>query len=325
MSITEFDLIKRYFAVGKVSRNDVILGIGDDGAVLQVPHGKELVVSIDTLVAGIHFPEDTDPESIGYKAIAVNLSDMAAMGAEPAWATLSLTLPEADHNWLRAFSQGFFDLADQFNVQLVGGDTCRGPLSVTVQLHGFVNTGEALRRDTARPGDLIYVTGTLGDAGLALAIKQGKFAALQKGYEYLLQRLDRPVPRISEGLGLHGVAHAVIDISDGLASDLGHIIEASHVGATLYAGKIPVSPVFESYRKVIGENTWIDMAISSGDDYELCFTINPESQDMLHKRLPNIRYTNIGEINTSSGLRCVLENGYELVPASSGYDHFRGQ
>lgn len=325
MSITEFDLIKRYFAIGKASRSDVILGIGDDGAVLQVPQGKELVVSIDTLVTGVHFPEDTDPEAIGYKAMAVNLSDMAAMGAEPAWATLSLTFPEADHGWLKAFSQGFFDLADQFNVQLVGGDTCRGPLSVTVQLHGFVNTGEALRRDTAHAGDLIYVTGTLGDAGLALAIKQGEFAALQNGYEYLLQRLDRPFPRISEGLGLHGVAHAVIDISDGLVSDLGHIIEASHMGATLSVDKIPVSPVFESYRKVIDENTWIDMAISSGDDYELCFTINPELQDMLHKRLPDIRLTCIGEINTSPGLRCVLGNGNEFVPALSGYDHFRDQ
>jgi len=325
MSGTEFDIIKRYFSTGDISRADVILGIGDDGAVLQVPGGKELVVSIDTLVAGIHFPEDTDAASIGYKAMAVNLSDMAAMGAEPAWATLSLTLPEADHSWLQAFSRGFFELANQFKVQLVGGDTCRGPLSITVQLHGFVNNGKYLRRDTAQPGDFIYVTGTLGDAGLGLYLKNGKFDVQGKDYEYLLQRLDRPTPRIGEGIGLQGVGHAVIDISDGLISDLGHILAASQAGATLYADMIPTSPSFNAYKELITEGTWIDMAISSGDDYELCFTIDPKSRDILHERLPNIPCTCIGEINVSSGLRCILENGKEFIPAAAGYDHFRGR
>jgi len=325
MPNTEFDLIKRYFSVNNVSRGDVILGIGDDGAVLQVPRGKELVVAIDNLVAGIHFVDDTDPASIGYKAMAVNLSDMAAMGAEPAWATLSLTLPEVDHAWLKAFSRGLFELAKQYNVQLVGGDTCRGPLAVTIQLHGFVNTGEFLRRDGARPGDLIYVTGVLGDAGLAMSIKNGKYRIPQQGYEYLIQRLDRPSPRVKEGLCLHGVAHAAIDISDGLVSDLSHILKASQVGATLYVDHIPVSPVFESYREHIDKNSWVNMATSSGDDYELCFTIDPHYKDLLEERLSNTQYTYIGTINPLSGLHCTFENGEEFFPASGGYEHFRNQ
>lgn len=325
MSSSEFDLIRRYFAVGKVSRDDVILGIGDDGAVLRVPQDKELVVSIDTLVAGVHFAHDADPASIGYKAMAVNLSDMAAMGAEPVWATLSLTLPEANHNWLKAFSRGFFELADHFNIQLVGGDTCRGPLAISVQLHGLVNANEFLRRDTAVPGDLIYVTGTLGDAGLAMSVKNGKCTVPQQDYEYLLQRLDRPWPRVKEGLSLHGLAHAAIDISDGLASDLGHILEASHVGATVYVDKIPLSPVFASCKeKMSTDMTWIDLVLSYGDDYELCFTINSRYQGMLQERL-NTQYTCIGSINSTSGLRCVMENDDEYMPVSPGYDHFRNQ
>jgi len=325
MSFTEFDLIERYFAVEKVSRSDVILGIGDDGAVLKVPQGKELVVAIDTLVSGIHFTDDSDPASIGYKAMAVNLSDMAAMGAEPAWATLSLTLPEVDHDWLTAFRRGFFELANRFNVQLVGGDTCHGPLAVTIQLHGFVNTGEFLRRDTARPGDRVYVTGVLGDAGLAMSIKKGRYAVPQNGYEYLIQRLDRPLPRVKEGLSLNGVAHAAIDISDGLMSDLGHILAASQAGATLYVDRIPVSPVFNSYREQMDNNAWIDMAVSAGDDYELCFTVDPRQQDMLSERFSATQYTCIGTINSSPGLHCVFENGDEFIPASIGYDHFKDQ
>jgi thiamine-monophosphate kinase len=325
MSGSEADLIARYFAVDEVSRDDVILGIGDDGAVLRVPSGKELVVSIDTLLAGVHFPHDTDPASIGYKAMAVNLSDMAAMGAVPAWATLSLVLPEKNHDWLKAFSRGFFELAHQFNVQLVGGDTCRGELAITVQLHGFVNTGEFLRRDTARPGDLVYVTGVLGDAGLAMLIKKYKHKLRQKDYQYLSGRLDRPFPRVEAGQSLRGIAHAVIDISDGLASDLGHILASSRVGATLFIDKIPISPVFASCKDWLDDGmTWVDLAISYGDDYELCFTIDPRNQNMLEQQLLNTPYTCIGEITTSPGLHCILENGEAFIPRSAGYDHFSG-
>jgi len=326
MPDNEFELIARYFAGGKVSRTDVILGIGDDGAVLQIPSQHELVVSMDTLVAGIHFLHESDPESIGYKALAVNLSDLAAMGAEPVWATLSLTIPEANHDWLQGFSRGFFTLANRFNVQLVGGDTCRGPLAITVQLHGFVNTGEYLRRDTARPGDLIYVTGELGDAGLAMLIKKRKLAVAQQDYEYLSGRLDRPTPRVTEGRNLTGIARSAIDISDGLIADLRHILDASRVGAILYIDRIPVSAVFASCKDFVGPDlAWVDLAAAFGDDYELCFTIDARDRDKLRERLSDIRYTCVGEITSSTGLRCLLENGKEHMPESAGYNHFGGQ
>lgn len=321
---SELDLIERYFKHGAPSRGDVIVGIGDDGAVLQVPQGKELVVSIDTLLAGVHFETDINPQSIGFKAMAVNLSDMAAMGADPAWVTLSLTLPGIDHGWLKGFSQGLFQLADQFDVQLVGGDLSHGPLAITIQVHGFVNTGKSLRRDTARTGDQIFVTGTLGDAGLALAIRNGGCPVPQTGYDYLCQRLDRPQPRVKEGISLQDVAHSAIDISDGLACDLGHIIAASDVGATVYVDRIPVSPVFATFRKDCESvRKWADIAVSSGDDYELCFTIDPRDQALLKERMPDIPCTQIGIIDTQPGLRCMMRDGSEFVPTSSGYDHFR--
>lgn len=324
MPNTEFDLIKRYFSTGKTSRTDVIVGIGDDGAVLRVPMEKELVVSMDTLVAGIHFAHDSDPESIGHKALAVNLSDIAAMGAEPVWATLSLTLPEVDHHWLNAFSQGFFELADSYNVQLVGGDTCCGPLAITIQLHGLVDKGQCLRRDTAQPGDLIYVTGELGDAGLALSIVDRKDEISPQDFAHLSGRLNRPSPRVKEGRHLQGIANAVIDVSDGLAADLGHILEASHVGATLYIDKIPVSPAFVSCKEMIKhDRNWIDLALSFGDDYELCFTIDPAERDRLQECLLDVRCTWIGEVTATAGLHCILENGDEYMPESAGYDHFR--
>jgi thiamine-monophosphate kinase len=325
MSDSEFDLIGRYFAGGSIARADVVAGIGDDGAVLRVPSQRELVVSMDTLVAGIHFAHESDPESIGYKALAVNLSDMAAMGAEPAWAMLSLTIPEVNHDWLRAFSRGFFDLADRFNVQLVGGDTCRGPLAITVQVHGFVSEGHYLRRDTARPGELIYVTGELGDAGCAMLINQRKFPVEGQDIKYLSSRLDRPIPRVKEGLNLLGVACSAIDVSDGLAADLGHILAASRVGATLYIDRVPLSPAFISCRdKMNSDNSWIDLAIAYGDDYELCFTIDAHDRDKLQQCLSGIRYTCIGEITSSAGLRCLLGNGDEYIPQSGGFDHFAG-
>ena len=320
---SEHDLIERYFKHGGPSRNDVIVGIGDDGAVLQVPQGKELVVSIDTLLAGVHFETGNDPQATGYKAMAVNFSDMAAMGADPAWATLSLALPGIDHGWLKGFSQGLFQLADQFGVQLVGGDLSHGPLAITIQVHGFVNAGKSLRRDTARAGDQIYVTGTLGDAGLALAIRNGGCPQPQTGYDYLCQRLDRPQPRVKEGIALQDVAHSAIDISDGLVCDLGHIIEASDVGATVYIDRIPVSPVFATFRKGESVRKWADIAVSSGDDYELCFTVDPRDQALLKERMSDIPYTCIGTIDAQPGLRCIMKNGTTFVPSSRGYDHFR--
>lgn len=321
MPLSEFDLINRYFAHHGVTRPDVVLGISDDGAVLRVPPGSDLVVAMDTMVSDVHFFPDADPASIGHKALAVNLSDMAAMGAEPAWATLALTLPQSDEAWLAAFSAGLFALAGRCGVQLVGGDTCRGPLTLTVQMHGFVPEGMALRRAGARPGDVIYVTGTLGDAALALRMRSGNTEELAHTHAaFLAERLERPTPRIQAGMALRGIASAAIDISDGLTADLGHILKASGVGATLEVEHVPVSTAFTAMAK--HKERW-NLPLSGGDDYELCFTVPPEKQaeaEQLLARFPG-GCTRIGVIESPHGLRCLL-NGEVFEPTASGYQHF---
>jgi len=319
MALSEFELIQRFFANSGICRADVALGVGDDCAVLKVPAGKELVVSIDTLVEGVHFLQDTDPELLGHKALAVNLSDLAAMGAEPAWVTLALTLPTVNADWLGAFCRGFSRLAAMHNVQLIGGDTTRGPLNISIQAHGFVDTGAALRRDGARPGDLVYVTGTLGDAGLALhGSKDANLPANIKS------RLDCPSPRLAEGRALVGLANAAIDISDGLISDLGHICDASGVGATLYVEDLPCSSaVYDHIKK---HDDW-SLALSAGDDYELCFAIPPQKQaeaESLAKKF-ECGLTKIGCIESTVGIRCLASNGHPLEPLSSGYEHFSSE
>jgi len=321
MPISEFDLIARYFARQDVRRPDVPLGVGDDCALLRAPAGMDLAVTTDTLVAGVHFPENTHPEALGHKALAVNLSDLAAMGAEPAWAMLALTLPQADEAWLEAFARGLLGLAARYGVQLVGGDTTRGPLSVTLQVFGFVPQGKALRRDAAQPGDLICVTGTLGDAGLGLRIAQGKLAAPAPYAEYLLGRLERPVPRVETGLALRGLAHAAIDVSDGLVADLGHILDSSGVGATVQVERIPVSAAF---RELVADD-W-NTALGSGDDYELCFTLPPERRAELEKSCAERGEccTCIGVIEQRPGLRLLRNDGSAFDLAAQGYDHFRG-
>jgi len=316
MSLSEFELIQHFFANSGRQRADVILGVGDDCAILTVPAGKELVVSIDTLVEGVHFFKDTDPELLGHKSLAVNLSDLAAMGAKPAWATLALTLPSVDKDWLTAFCRGFSQLATAHNVQLIGGDTTKGPLNISIQAHGFVDAGAALRRDGAQWGDLVYVTGRLGDAGLALqGAEDGDTPATAQS------RLDCPIPRLIEGLALVGLANAAIDISDGLLSDLGHICQASGVGATLYVEKLPCSQAVHDYIKV--NNDW-SLPLSAGDDYELCITIPPEKQMEVEQLAMNFEcgLTQIGRIEAATGIRCLLANGQQLQSPSSGYEHF---
>jgi thiamine-monophosphate kinase len=302
--VDEFGLIARYFAAGFPARRDVRLGVGDDAALCLPPPGMELAIAIDTLVAGVHFPLSTAPADIGYKALAVNLSDLAAMAAEPAWFTLALTCPQADPAWLAEFSHGLRQAAELGGVALIGGDTTRGPLSVTVQITGFAPPGQALRRNGARPGDGIYVTGTLGDAGLAL---RGVLAGTPVAPE-LLQRLNRPTPRIQEALALRGIATSAIDISDGLLADLGHILEASGVGANVRLAQIPLSPVMRE------AGAW-ELALSAGDDYELCFTA-PD-----HAALP-ANCTRIGVIDAAAGLRCFTASGGLWQPETAGYQHF---
>jgi thiamine-monophosphate kinase len=319
MPLGEFDLIHRYFERPIEQRQDVIVGIGDDGAVVRVPPGVELVLTSDTLVAGVHFSEDIPPEDLGYRALAVNLSDLAAMGARPAWATMALTLPQAEEAWLAAFAQGFFELAQRFSVALIGGDLTRGPLSITVQMHGFVPEGRALRRSGAQAGHYIYVTGTLGDAALALT---PRLAELTDTYRpYLLGRLYRPSPRISEGMILRAIASSAIDISDGLVADLGHILETSHVGAVLEVDRLPLSTALQ---KIKDKKYGWELALTGGDDYELCFTLPPEHQAVLESKRSDFACTVscIGRIEVERGLRCIEHDGTPYIPQGAGYRHF---
>ena len=251
--MAEFELIDLIRARCAIARDDVRLGIGDDAALLAVPVGQLLAVSTDTLIAGVHFPQSAKGYDVGWKALAVNLSDLAAMGATPAWATLALTLPQADAVWVADFADGFAALAGEFKLALVGGDTTQGPLSITLTVHGFVPEGMALRRDGARAGDAVFVTGTLGDAAAGLccldknsAVAQRTLATASNMREALIARLHRPTPRVAQGLALRGHAQACIDVSDGLVADLGHICTASGVGADFDLELLPASPALFS-------------------------------------------------------------------------------
>ncbi|HOW61915.1 MAG TPA: thiamine-phosphate kinase [Candidatus Contendobacter sp.] len=322
MPVSEFSLIDRYFAAHGLRRPDVALGIGDDCALLIPPAGCCLAVTLDTLVADVHFFAAADPEGLGHKALAVNLSDLAAMGATPAWATLALTLPRADEDWLGRFCQGLFALADRYGVQLVGGDTTHGPvITITIQAHGFVPPGLALRRDGARPGDGVYVTGTLGDAGLALAAAFGKVGIAAEHESYLRRRLERPEPRIAQGLALRGIASAAIDLSDGLAQDLGHILECSGYGARLEVDGLPRSPALTA---TLDRDAAMMTALTSGDDYELCFTAPPAGAARLEAIAATweCRCARIGVIEAEPGLRLVRADGSACHLERLGYDHF---
>src|SRR5690606_8484650 len=313
MEFTLIDRIRRRAA----GRGDVVLGIGDDAALLQPPAGMLLAVATDTLNAGVHFPGDTPPADIGWKALAVNLSDLAAMGATPAWASLSLSLPSADADWLDAFLDGFLALADAHGVALVGGDTTRGPLSVCVTVHGWVAPGAALRRDGARVGDDAWVTGTLGDAAAALV----QWRAGGAHDPALRSRLDRPSPRVEAGRALAGLAHAAIDVSDGLLADLGHVCAASGLGADIALATLPASPAllaaFEGERRAALQAT-------GGDDYELCFTASPEAHETIAAALARIgvRATRIGRMVAGGGVSARHADGTTWQPARAGHEHF---
>ena len=317
----EFELIKRYFLKNS-HREDVTMGVGDDAAVLRPPSDMELIVTVDTLVEGVHFLTATDAESIGHKALAVNLSDLAAMGARPAWITLSLTLPGSDEAWLSAFCEGFFELARHHDVALVGGDLTHGSLSVTVQAIGFTPRSSALYRKGAQPGDAVLVTGYLGDAGLALAaIKQ--FRELDsESLEYCLGKLNKPTPRIAAGFALRDCASAAIDISDGLAADLEHILFASDVGASLQLASLPLSPVMQ---KAFAVNPDWRLPLASGDDYELLFTAPQSKLSHLYDKFESIdcTLTRIGQIEPKMGLRLWDEKGRAYHLQQAGYNHFR--
>jgi thiamine-monophosphate kinase len=313
--MSEFDLIQRYFTRPTPSAE---LGVGDDAALIRVAEGKELAISTDMLVSGTHFFPDADPFLLGHKTLAVNLSDMAAMGAVPRWATLSLSLPSVEEEWLKHFSEGFFTLADDNGVELIGGDTTRGPLNLCVTIMGEVPLGKALRRDGAKVGDDIWVSGKLGQAALGLANLQGKFKFYGEVRDECLKALHQPQPRVSLGLALRGIANSAIDISDGLLADLGHVLERSHVGAEIKIESLPI--VDDGVEKDVAQQC----ALSGGDDYELCFTAPAIQLDVLMALAEQLKFplTRIGHIKAELG--CVVRDGEgkQMKIEKGGYDHF---
>lgn len=321
----EFRLIDRIRERTAQGRDDVRLGIGDDAALLAVPEGQELAVAIDTMVEGVHFPRDTAPAELGWKALAVNLSDLAAMGATPAWALLALTLPrhaavEQRQQFVDEFAEGFAQLAQPHRLALVGGDTTGGPLTISVAVHGFVPPGKALRRAGAKPGDVVMVTGTLGDAAAGLHLLQrGGADAAQAAY--LLERLQRPTPRVAAGLALRERASACLDVSDGLVADLGHLCTASGVGAEIESALLPFSSALLGLFDDISAR---DFALSGGDDYELCFTVPASLAAEVQADLARLGCgaTRIGRIVEGAGVRIRAQDGAWLEPARQGWDHF---
>ena len=314
MGAGEFDLIARIRA-RVATRADVVLGIGDDAALLAPPPGRQLVVTADTLNDGVHFPRGTSPADVGWKALAVNLSDLASMGAEPAWCTLSLSLPQSDPAWIEGFLDGFLDLAGQHDIALVGGDTTRGPLSIAVTAMGLVEPGRALGRDGARVGDEVWVTGTLGDAAGGLALLD------REAVPALRARLDRPTPRVAAGRALAGIATACVDVSDGLLADLGHVCARSHVAARIDVDALPASAAL---REAFGEADRIALQASGGDDYELCFTAPADAGadiGAVSAQL-GLRFTRIGRIVAGEGVHPVDAKSQPWSSPRRGYDHF---
>jgi len=317
----EFNLIKQYFTRPNAQTD---LGIGDDAALIKVSTGHQLAISSDMSVVGTHFFQDAASYDIGWKSLAVNISDMAAMGANPKWTTLSIALPEINHDWLAAFSTGFFDCADQFSVDLIGGDTTRGPLNISVTIMGETPVGKAITRNNAKAADDIWVSGEVGHAALGLAYLQDKVSLDDETRSTCLHALNQPQPRVALGLALRDIAHSCIDISDGLLADLSHILKASRpneIGAILQLEAMPCLNAI----KARNQEPKIQQAIlAGGDDYELCFTASSQQREAittLGKKL-GINITRIGETNTTGNLTVTLDNKI-LNTSQLGYEHFK--
>lgn len=321
----EFELIRRHFQrPGVALPGQVALGIGDDCALLQPAPGHQLAISCDMLVEGRHFFADVDPAALGHKALAVNLSDLAAMGARPLGFTLALALPSANDAWLGALAQSLFALADAYACPLVGGDTTRGPLNLCVTVFGELLPGQALRRSAAQPGDDLYLSGRTGEARLALELLQGTPWALQHAapgaLPRLRERLERPTPRVALGRALAGLAHAALDVSDGLAGDLGHILLASAVGAEIHQALLPVAPDLQALPAA-----WqLDCLLNGGDDYELLFTAAPTDRAAIEAaaQASQTPVQRIGQISAAPGLRLLDAGGQPVALAPRGFDHF---
>jgi thiamine-monophosphate kinase len=319
----EFELIERFFSrAPRTGRQDVLLGVGDDAALLRVPPHTELVAAVDTLVAGRHFPHDCSPRSIGHRALAVNLSDIAAMGATPTWATLALTVPSADAAWLEGFAEGLLELAEAHGVSLVGGDTTAGPLTISVQILGHVAAGTALRRSGARAGDWLAVTGTLGDSGAALALATGRLTTPDAAAAAaVMQRFDYPSPRVQFGAAARGLASAAMDLSDGLVGDLPKLAAASGLAARVDVARLPLSAPLQT---LVPQQQAREWALAAGDDYELLLAVPPQHWDQLCEaaRRLDLKLTLIGELRPGNGVHWTL-SGASFAVSVQGYDHFR--
>lgn len=319
MATDEFSLIEEFFGQPSVSRSNenTLLSIGDDAAVVQVPQHHLMVQTIDTLVAGRHFPEQTDARLIAYKSLAVNVSDLAAMAASPAFFLLSLTLPEVNEDFLKGFSEGLFEAVDEFGIELIGGDTCRGPMSISIQASGFVPKDQYVTRSGARPGDHIFVSGQLGSAALGLAALQGQISLPEKIREHCLQALNKPQPRVDMIPLLRQFASAAIDVSDGLVGDLQHILKQSGVGALVQESNLPVVDF-------IRENELYPLALSGGDDYQLLFTVGERELTGFLAQVNDysLDATEVGVIKESGyHLQSVTEGKVDLS-RRRGFDHF---
>lgn len=319
--MNEFDIIKHYFTKAS-HRKDVIMGPGDDCALLQVPANTVLAVSTDTLVSGVHFFADMDPTALGHKALAVNLSDLAAMGADPCWVSLAITLPEVDEVWIKKFCAGFFELSEYYNVALVGGDTTKGPLSITVTVHGTLPLGKGLLRSGAQVGDGIYVTGTLGDAALGLQQAQGNIQVPAVHQEFVRNKFEYPHPRILVGQALRDIATSALDLSDGLAGDLAHICRASGLRAQIEVEQLPLSDAMQS--SVSQEQGW-ELALTGGDDYELCFTVPELHRGQLETALSHcgVKFTRVGRMFSGEPNVELVHEGKPYQIVNQSWDHFR--
>lgn len=319
--LSEFDLIARYFTRPLRHDSRAALGIGDDCALLTPAPGTQLAISSDMLVEGRHFFPNANPAKLGHKCLAVNLSDLAAMGAKPVAFTLALSLPEAKPEWLAAFSEGLFKLADAHGCELIGGDTTKGPLNICITVFGELPSGQALRRDAARAGDDVWISGTLGEARLALAGCREEIMLDTAAIEAAAVRLDEPIPRVALGIALRGVAHAAIDISDGLIGDLGHVLQRSGVGATVNVDALPAGPTLERRSQDMRRR----FALAGGDDYELCFTapVSKRNAVAAAARAAATTVTRVGSIEAAAGLRLTDADGAPLDLQLSSFDHFK--
>src|SRR5580692_7731973 len=320
MALSEFDLISRFFSQLGAPRADVVLGVGDDGAVLECPADSQLVAAIDSLAEDVHFPQGSPARSIGHRALAVNLSDLAAMGAQPAWALLALALPAADEAWLTQFSAGLDQLAREHNVSLVGGDTTAGKLCITVQTLGFLPRGAALTRGGGQPDDAVFVTGTPGDSAAGLMLEQSRLTVADaRQAQWLLDRFRYPTPRVALGIALRGLASACIDVSDGLLGDCGRLAQASGCGFSLDYQALPVS---DPLRAAVGEQRARELALTGGEDYELCFTVPSARLDefIAHCPASEFGWSRIGMLSAQPG--AIVRRGASVMQVSHrGFDH----